>query len=149
MNEAEEELAPHSPKMPPSDFFCEGFLKKTIYRSNSCTIAALKVAITRKIQAITQEECARISTTVPSTEGHTSGVCIPGLLLTIFGSCLSLQILKSYPFYISINVSNKVGDYTKFAPLYSFSGLLHFALDPYLIMLSVKQGGFKYHFLSL
>ena len=31
----------------------------------------------------------------------------------------------------------------------SFLGLLHFTLDPYLIMLSVKQGGIKYHFLSL
>ena len=30
-----------------------------------------------------------------------------------------------------------------------FPGLLHFPLDPYLIMLSVKQGGIKYHFLSL
>ena len=28
-------------------------------------------------------------------------------------------------------------------------GLLHFTLDPYLIMLSVKQRGIKYHFLSL
>ena len=26
--------------------------------------------------------------------------------------------------------------------------LLHFTLDPYLIMLSAKQGGIKYHFLS-
>ena len=32
---------------------------------------------------------------------------------------------------------------------YSFPWLLHFTLDPYLIMLSVKQGGIKYHFLSL
>ena len=32
---------------------------------------------------------------------------------------------------------------------YSFPGLLYFILDPYLIMLSVKQGGIKYHFLSL
>ena len=32
---------------------------------------------------------------------------------------------------------------------YSFPGLLYFNLDPYLIMLSVKQGGIKYHFLSL
>ena len=32
---------------------------------------------------------------------------------------------------------------------YSFSGLLHFTLDLYLIMLSVKQGGIKYHFFSL
>ena len=30
-----------------------------------------------------------------------------------------------------------------------FPGLLHFTLDPYLIMLSVKQGGIVYHFLSL
>ena len=29
---------------------------------------------------------------------------------------------------------------------YSFPGLLHFTLDAYLIMLSVKQGGIKYHF---
>ena len=27
-----------------------------------------------------------------------------------------------------------------------FPGLLHFTLDPYLIMLSVMQGGIKYHF---
>ena len=32
---------------------------------------------------------------------------------------------------------------------YSFPGLLYFTLDPYLIMLSAKQGGIKYHFLSL
>ena len=25
-------------------------------------------------------------------------------------------------------------------------GLLHFTLEPYLIMLSVKQGGIKFHF---
>ena len=30
-----------------------------------------------------------------------------------------------------------------------FPRLLHFTLDPYLIMLSVKQGGIKHHFLSL
>ena len=29
---------------------------------------------------------------------------------------------------------------------YSFPGLLYFTLDPYLIMLGVKQGGIKYHF---
>ena len=32
---------------------------------------------------------------------------------------------------------------------YSFPGLLHFTLDPYLIMLSIKQDSIKYHFLSL
>ena len=30
-----------------------------------------------------------------------------------------------------------------------FPGLLHFTLDAFLIMLSVKQGGIKYHFWSL
>ena len=30
-----------------------------------------------------------------------------------------------------------------------FPGLLHFTLDPYLTMLSIKQGNIKYHFLSL
>ena len=30
-----------------------------------------------------------------------------------------------------------------------FHGLLHFTLDPYLIMLSAMQGEFKYPFLSL
>ena len=33
--------------------------------------------------------------------------------------------------------------------LYFIHGLLHFTLDPYLIMLSVKQGRIKNHFLSL
>ena len=32
---------------------------------------------------------------------------------------------------------------------YSFPGWLYFTLDLHLIMLSVKQGGIKYHFLSL
>ena len=32
---------------------------------------------------------------------------------------------------------------------YSFPLIAHFTLDPYLIMLSVKQGSIKYHFLSL
>ena len=32
---------------------------------------------------------------------------------------------------------------------YSFPGFFHFTLDAYLIILSVKQGGIKYHFLSL
>ena len=32
---------------------------------------------------------------------------------------------------------------------YSFLGLLHFTLDAYLIMLSAKQSGIKYHFLRV
>ena len=31
----------------------------------------------------------------------------------------------------------------------SFRGLLHFTLGTYFIMMSVKQGDIKYHFLSL
>ena len=31
---------------------------------------------------------------------------------------------------------------------YSFPGLLLFTLNPYFVMLSVKQGGIKYHFLD-
>ena len=30
-----------------------------------------------------------------------------------------------------------------------FPGLLHFTLDTYLILLSIKQGGIKYHFKSI
>ena len=30
-----------------------------------------------------------------------------------------------------------------------FPGLLQFTLDPYVIILSVKKGGIKYHFLSM
>ena len=32
---------------------------------------------------------------------------------------------------------------------FSFPGLLHFTFDTYIIMLSVKQGSIKYHFVSL
>ena len=58
--------------------------------------------------------------------------------------------------YICVCVKSKVGDQK--APFsvattpkcwggrYSFSGLLPFTLDTYLILLSVKQGGIKYHF---
>ena len=61
-------------------------------------------------------------------------------------------------FYRSVKVS-KVGDHSRGRPEGSlfdsllhqgvgegatpFPGLLHFTLDPYLIMLSVKQGGIK------
>ena len=67
--------------------------------------------------------------------------------------------------YFMPNPGNKVGDHSRGWPEGSlfdsllhqgvgegatpFPGLLHFTLDPYLIMLSVKQGGIKYHFLSL
>ena len=34
-------------------------------------------------------------------------------------------------------------------PKAPFPGLLHFTLDPHLIMLIVKQDGIKYHFFSL
>ena len=56
---AEVEWAPHSPDLNPPDFFLWGFLKDNIYQDNPLTIAALKAAITEKIQAITQE-CERV-----------------------------------------------------------------------------------------
>ena len=40
------------------------------------------------------------------------------------------------------------GDLKAPFPIATTPGLLHFTLDPYLIMLSDKQGGIKYHFLS-
>ena len=46
------------------------------------------------------------------------------------------------PFSIATTSMCRVGRY-------SFPRLLHFPLDSYFIMLSVKQGGIKYHFLSL
>ena len=79
-------------------------------------------------------------------------------------SCKSASIYLSIYLYIYIYIS-KVGDHSRglhegclFDSLLHqgvgegvtpFPGLLHFTLDPYLIMLSVKQGGIKYHFLSL
>ena len=46
------------------------------------------------------------------------------------------------PFSIATTPRCRVGRY-------SFPWMLHFTLDTYLIMLSVEQGGIKYHFLSL
>ena len=76
--------------------------------------------------------------------------------LQVFTSILDIHI------YIKVS---KVGDHSRGWPEGSlfdsllhqgvgegatpFPGLLHFTLVPYLIMLSVKQGGIKYHFLSL
>ena len=62
--------------------------------------------------------------------------------------------------YIQVRLVNSVEGHLK-APFsiastlkcrerhYSFPGLLHFTFDIYLIMLSAKQGGIKYNFLSL
>ena len=46
------------------------------------------------------------------------------------------------PFSIATTPKHKGGRY-------SFPGLLHFTLDTYLILLSVKQGSINYHFQSL
>ena len=78
--------------------------------------------------------------------------------------CYSMpKILSNYSLtivFISVKLATIVESYPK-APFsiattpkcrgrrYSFPQLLHFTLDPYLIMLSVKQGSIKYHFLSL
>ena len=48
----------------------------------------------------------------------------------------------NYPFSLAITSSCRVG-------ATPFPWLLHFTFDPYLIMLSVKQVGIKYYFLSL
>ena len=63
-------------------------------------------------------------------------------------------------FYLSLYIS-KAGDRSRgrsegslfnsyytaaWRALIPFPGLLHFTLDTYLILLSVKQGGIKYHF---
>ena len=48
------------------------------------------------------------------------------------------------PFSIATRLHRGVGEGATPSP-----GLLHFTLDTYLTMLSVKQGGIKYHFLSL
>ena len=50
--------------------------------------------------------------------------------------------------YNHILVSSKVGHYSRGVGegATPYSGLLHFTLDTYLILLSVKQGGIKYHF---
>ena len=63
------------------------------------------------------------------------------------------------PKIIYIYIYSKVGEFSRGYPEGSlfnsrgvgegatpFSGLLHFTLDPYLIMLCAKQGGTKYHF---
>ena len=47
------------------------------------------------------------------------------------------------PFSIATTLHQGVGEGTT-----PFPGLLHFTLEPYLIMLGVKQGGIKYYFLS-
>ena len=46
------------------------------------------------------------------------------------------------PFSIAITPECRRGSY-------SFPGLLHFTLDPYLTVLEAKLGGIKNHFLSL
>ena len=81
------------------------------------------------------------------------------LSTTILNACTkkSGNLLKAPRIYIS-----KVGEHSRGWPEGSLfdsyytgegatpsPGLLHFTLDPYLTMLSVKQGGIKYHFLSL
>ena len=51
--------------------------------------------------------------------------------------------------YTHTHIKSKVGDCSRGLQHQSatpFSGLLHFTLDPYHIMLSVRQGGITYHF---
>ena len=64
--------------------------------------------------------------------------------MTIFKSKLATIVEGNpkAPFLIATTPRCKGGRYF-------FPGLLYFTLDLYLIMLSVKQGDIKYHFLSL
>ena len=57
-----------------------------------------------------------------------------------------MNILCTFPIFMYgyVTLQQRVG-----VGATPFPGLLHFNLDPYLIMLSVKQGNIKYHFLSL
>ena len=57
---AEMKWAPHSSDLKSPDFFPWEFLENNIYPGNPSTIAALKAAITDKIQAIIPEEYARV-----------------------------------------------------------------------------------------
>lgn len=57
---AEVEWAPQLPDLNPPDVFFRGFPKDNIYQGNPCTIAALKKAITEKIQTIIQDESASV-----------------------------------------------------------------------------------------
>ena len=79
--------------------------------------------------------------TQPGIESWPSGQLVNILTIMAMGQSL----------YIS-----KVGNHSQrwpkgppFSIATLFPELLHFTLDPYLIILSVKQGGIKYHFLSL
>ena len=53
--------------------------------------------------------------------------------------CLSKLVTRRLPFQKLLHEG--VGEGAT-----PFPGLLHFTLDTYLILLSVKQGGIKYHF---
>ena len=73
---------------------------------------------------------------------------------------LGVMAIKEYSTFPKAPALSKVGDRSQRPPFKSLlhwgvreettlsPGLLHFTLDTYLIMLSVKQGGIKYHFLS-
>ena len=68
-------------------------------------------------------------------------------------SCLGLLLCNCYLcIAIKVKLANLVEGDSK-APfsiaITPFPGLLHFTLDPHLIVLSAKQGSIKYHFKSL
>ena len=61
----------------------------------------------------------------------------------LFVGPLIREVLEDTDFFREL-IHQGVGEGTT-----PFPGLLHFTIDSYLIMLSVKQGSVKYHFLSL
>ena len=58
--------------------------------------------------------------------------------------CQSVIDANKYPTINTAFVDRDVGEGAT-----PFPGLSHFTFDMYLILLSIKQGGIKYHFLSL
>ena len=77
----------------------------------------------------------------------------------IIKKCIQICLSLPLSLFIYIYITLVEGDPKALFPIattprcrgghYSFPGLLHFTLNAYLIMLNVKHGGIKYHFLSL
>ena len=67
----------------------------------------------------------------------------PGPLGMCVCVCVCVTVVEGFPkapFSIGVGVGEGATPFPEFN---------HFTLDPYLIILSVKQGGIKYHLLSL
>ena len=72
------------------------------------------------------------------------GCCFPGLFSIAHSILLQFHLAFSSVHFVNVLLYQGVVESAN-----PFPGLLHFILGLYLIMLRVKQGGIKYHFLSL